>query len=255
MLTCKQCNYENESERIYCHSCGAKLDRSVLPPQKKAGESLSHQQKRVLKLTTPTRGFFGGWAKTLVNTLLWSVLAACAIQAARLPDGVPPLPKMGTLEETPPIAMQLEEANALPRPQQINIPEAVANSYLRRSVKGHAQGPLSKWITFERAFVNFSETGCRISTEQTAWGYPLYAGALYHLAIRDGKLAATNAGGNLGRLPVHPMLMRFSDLIFKKLWDALPRERKLLDGMREVEVKNGSIAIITKGSTAPPPAQ
>ena len=28
-LTCGQCGYENEPERVYCHNCGTKLDRSV----------------------------------------------------------------------------------------------------------------------------------------------------------------------------------------------------------------------------------
>ena len=50
-LTCKQCNYENEAERIYCHNCGAKLDRSVVPQEKKMEESPDKQRKRVKKLT------------------------------------------------------------------------------------------------------------------------------------------------------------------------------------------------------------
>src|SRR6516225_2034765 len=29
-LTCPDCQRENEAERIYCHDCGARLDRSAL---------------------------------------------------------------------------------------------------------------------------------------------------------------------------------------------------------------------------------
>src|SRR5207244_11163987 len=33
-LTCPECRHENEIERIYCHSCGARLDRSALSARK-----------------------------------------------------------------------------------------------------------------------------------------------------------------------------------------------------------------------------
>ncbi len=29
-LTCPECRRDNEAERIYCHDCGARLDRSAL---------------------------------------------------------------------------------------------------------------------------------------------------------------------------------------------------------------------------------
>ena len=35
-LTCPECQRGNEAERIYCHDCGARLDRSVLANRKTA---------------------------------------------------------------------------------------------------------------------------------------------------------------------------------------------------------------------------
>jgi hypothetical protein len=29
-LACTECQHQNEVQRIYCHNCGAKLDRSAL---------------------------------------------------------------------------------------------------------------------------------------------------------------------------------------------------------------------------------
>src|SRR5438046_10432081 len=33
-LTCPECRGDNEPERIYCHDCGARLDRSALAGRK-----------------------------------------------------------------------------------------------------------------------------------------------------------------------------------------------------------------------------
>src|SRR5438067_13528473 len=50
-LTCPECRHENEIERIYCHSCGARLDRSALSarkmPQTEAPEEI---QRRVQQM-------------------------------------------------------------------------------------------------------------------------------------------------------------------------------------------------------------
>ena len=32
-LTCAECGFVNEAERVYCHNCGKKLDRSLIPKE------------------------------------------------------------------------------------------------------------------------------------------------------------------------------------------------------------------------------
>ena len=39
-LICPECQHENEPERMYCHSCGARLDRSKLAPTTAAVDDL-----------------------------------------------------------------------------------------------------------------------------------------------------------------------------------------------------------------------
>ena len=69
-LTCKQCNYDNEPERVYCHNCGAKLDRTVLPKDPaKTKEGKEKTAKRVRRMINPARGFFTNWHKALANSL------------------------------------------------------------------------------------------------------------------------------------------------------------------------------------------
>ncbi len=59
ILKCPQCEYANEPERVYCHNCGAKLDRSLLPQVKEAKEKQDQERarRRVKKLTNPELGF------------------------------------------------------------------------------------------------------------------------------------------------------------------------------------------------------
>jgi uncharacterized membrane protein YvbJ len=51
-VVCTECRHENESERVYCHGCGARLDRTAV---KKAKEAPEDAQKRVKKMFDPQR--------------------------------------------------------------------------------------------------------------------------------------------------------------------------------------------------------
>ena len=88
-INCKQCGYANEGERVYCHNCGTKLDRVLLPGDDKKEESVEKKQKRIRKAVTPSRGFYAGLGKTFLVTMFWAVFIAASIQIARPPDDVP----------------------------------------------------------------------------------------------------------------------------------------------------------------------
>ena len=51
------------------------------------------------------------------------------------------------------------------------------------------------------------------------------------VTLENGTLKALNNGGSIGRLPVHPALMKYSDPIFADLWAALDREKKSVSKM------------------------
>ena len=58
-LTCEQCGHENEAERVYCHNCGGKLDRSLLPkedPKTSTQAAVEAARKHVAKMTNPGSG-------------------------------------------------------------------------------------------------------------------------------------------------------------------------------------------------------
>lgn len=273
-IDCKQCGHVNEGERIYCHNCGTKLDRSLLPTDKKPEKSLAKEQKRIRKIVSPSRGIFAGSGKMLVSTLLWAVLAAAVIQIARPPDNVPAEIKKDDLLGDDPIGFRnkLEGAMHSPVPVKLTLKEADINHYLQYTVKSKAGGLIGDEVKFIRLFVNLDEGVCRITTQQSLFGYSLYGSASYRLAIgelpesklgnykhgvrleekdqlRNNQLQATNVGGRFGRLPVDPQIMKYLDIVFQKQWNALSNDKKRLDGFQSIEVHKGRIDLISKPAT------
>lgn len=245
-LTCKQCNYANEPERVYCHNCGAKLDRSLLPKEPAKGkESIEQSRKRVSKLVNPNRGFFTNWHKSLLNGLASAVTVAALIQMARPPAGVPKSLSKEDLLNAPPLVEGIEDLQMSPSPQARQIPEATVNLYLASAVK--AKDPNSgDLVTFDRVFVSLGKDVIKITEEETAFGYKIYPAASYKLSISGGKLVATNVGGSLGRMPVHPMLMEYCTFAFDGLWASLQHEKSLLDNMQSVTLSPGMFTFATK---------
>ncbi|HEX4085810.1 MAG TPA: zinc ribbon domain-containing protein [Chthoniobacteraceae bacterium] len=247
-LTCKQCNYENEPERVYCHNCGAKLDRTLLPkePAKVTQESQEKARKRVQKLVNPARGFFTNWHKMLFNSLASAISIAALVQIARPPQGVPPVPTKEDIENASEVLSQMQELqlSSVQEPPQA-LSQKRINDYLAGQI--HAAADTSgDYYKFERAFTNLGKGVIRITADVSAFGYHFYAGSSYKIAIVGGKLVSTNVGGNLGRLPVHPMIMTYCGVAFQHLWDALQRERDVMNKMQSVTVQPGGVTFVAK---------
>ena len=245
-LTCGQCGYANEPERVYCHNCGSKLDRSVLPKEegKKRDESPETARKRISKMTNPSSTSVGRELFTFVKVVASAAACAALLLTALKPDGVPEtksdlLPRM--------ISMELADTLAIPAPRSITFTEADVNAHLLKTVK--AKEGTVPGVEFKRMFVNFLGGDLlRVGTEQSLWGYPVYSGMQFKLSVAGGKLGAECVGGNFGRLSVHPAIMKYADFAFQKLWTALKRDRDQMDRMQSVKVEKGSIQLVTKGT-------
>ena len=247
-LACNQCGYENEVQRIYCHECGTKLDRSLIPREIETPATLKKQQRLLKKMTHPYNGFFVGWQRKLLNNFLLAIFSAALIQAVRAPEATPPARKRGELVEAPQIVLILEDATALHITQRFIISEADANAYIGNSVKStKIDLPWSDdALIFDRVFVNLEKDACQVFQQYSFYDLPFYLMSSYRLEIKGGKLESSNLGGAIGRLPIHPLLMQSSELIFKGVWESLKREKRVLDKMQTVEVHKGTLLVVTK---------
>src|SRR6187455_1658790 len=93
-LTCPECRRENEPERIYCHDCGARLDRTSLAKVAPKLEDAKETQRRLRSMLDPQRAkmrllFFK------ISKLILGAATAAAIVQMILPPDAPPRPKTG----------------------------------------------------------------------------------------------------------------------------------------------------------------
>lgn len=247
-LACEHCGHENEAERVYCHSCGKKLDRSLLPkedPKSSTQESPAAARKRITKMTNPTSGGALREIKTAAHVLCYAALAAVILLIVQKPDGVPEM-KKELIERS--VGGELADAMDSPQPRRVDFTEAEVNSHLQQILK-KAQG--DSLVEFQRLFVNFQPGTVHFGSQQDLFGLPIYSGVSYRIESKDKKLTATLIGGNFGRLVVHPAAMQYLDFFFQKLWTALAREKKQMADMQTIVVQKGTISLVTKGGAAP----
>jgi hypothetical protein len=241
-LICPECRRENEAERIYCHDCGARLDRTALAKAAPKGEDVKETQRRLRSMLDPQRAKMRLMFFKVSKLILGAAAAAAIIQMILRPD-LPPRAKTGDFP--PQIVLDLE--NALSNHSNAPLPytEAQVNAYLGSALKGK-QAALSKIFQFERAIVTFDEGSCRITAERSLFGFSFFTTTSARVALKDGTLNASNLGGNIGRLPIHPFLMKYGDAMFADLWAALDRERKAVAKMNSIEFHPQAVVLTPK---------
>ena len=249
MLVCKQCNFENEPERVYCHNCGAKLDRSLLPPEATKREDPVVVQERVRKLVSPRRGMGFRWIKYSIYSILGAALLALLIVMARTPEGVPELNPDAVLD-APTITDDMEVQQQLPTPHRLSYTEDQVNAFLQSTIRGKEDAAGLFALKFERLFVHLNEGSCAITTQHSLFGWPLFATTIHTLKIQNGAIVTDTLGGGFGRLAVPGKAMKTLEAVFSPIWKVLEHDRKLVAQMQAVNFHKGSVEMITKSAAA-----
>jgi hypothetical protein len=245
-LVCPECQYENDAERIYCHDCGARLDRSAVASRISKKENIGQTRKRVKKLFDPTGAKIRMWFFRSAKLILGAIATAAVIQMILPPDvPAPPENSLGLSQ----IGLDLENALNRRGPTQLQYTDEQVNAHLRYLVKTK-QSTLNKpFLEFRRALAQFREGACALTAERAIFGFSIYTTTNYSVGLGEKPLI-TNHGGSIGRLSVHPFLMQYGDIIFADLWGALDRERRLVMKMQSLEFHDKSVTL-----TAPEPVQ
>ena len=241
-LVCPECRRENEPERIYCHDCGARLDRTSLAKIAPKGEDAKETQRRLRTMLDPQRAKMRLMFFKISKVVLGAFVAAAVIQMIIPPDA-PPRPKSG--EFPPQINLDIENAAMNQNAPPLQYTEAQVNAYLGSALKSK-QAALSKLLQFERAFVSFDESVCRVTAQRSLFGFSVYTTTSSRVTLENGALKASNNGGKIGRLRIHPLLMKYADPIFGDLWTALDRERKAVTKMSAIEFHPQAVVLIPK---------
>ena len=252
-LVCKACGYANESQRVYCHNCGVKLDREILIIEPQVQQAAAEKKLReVKKIMSPARGSFAKTLKKLCKTLALAAIAALLIDAALPPAGVT-LPENGeeAAAEAPPLDSILENLVAAPAGKRIALREADINAYLRRE----RFKKLPPWLTHAVplvARVHFEENVATFTLLGNVAGQPICATLSGNLKIdKTAGLAATCTGGSIGRIPIPAELAVYAGGAIPLLLDSMKRERELLGQLGSIEVGNQQVILGARGPSVP----
>ena len=241
-LICPECRRENEPERIYCHDCGARLDRTVLAKSVPKGEDAKETQRRLRTMLDPQRAKMRLLFFKTSKVILGAFVLAAVIQMI-LPPDVPPRPKTGDFP--PQINLDLENAVLNHSTTPLQYTETQVNAYLGSALRSK-QAALSSVLSFERAIVKFDETVCSITAERSLFGFSIFTTTSSKVTLQNGTLTAANIGGRIGRLPIHPLVMKYADPLFADLWGALERERKAVAKMSAIEFHPQAVVLTPK---------
>jgi hypothetical protein len=243
-LVCQECQKENEAERIFCHTCGTRLDRTALATRKSVTEKPEDAHQRIRRMFDPHRGNLRRTFFKFSKVLLAAFATAAVLQIV-LPQDVPAPTK--TVGVPPQINFDLENAELYHRPAELHYSSEQVTEYLNSALKSKQKNLDKPLLDFKRALVKFDEGTCTLTVERSLFGYPLHQRATFAVNLVEGKINATNKGAWIGRLPVHPIIMRYGDIIFADVWSALDRERKLIAKMGGIEFHDNSVVL-----TGPP---
>ncbi len=241
-LVCAECRHENEPERIYCHNCGARLDRSSLAKEKvAASEAPAETRERLQRMFDP-RGVKLRHRLVQSVKLILGACAAAALIEMLLPPELPP-PSQG-LELGPQLGLDIETAVMEQRGARLSYSADQVNAYLMTALKRKKTDLDKPFLEFKRAVASLDEGIFRLTTERSFFGYSLYTTASYRVVTHDGKLVARNCGGSLGRMPIHPEIMRYADAILGDVWKALERDRKEVAKLAAIEFHPQQVVLI-----------
>ncbi len=242
-LICPECRRENEPERIYCHDCGARLDRSGLTKEKAAPaeEDSKETQRRVAALFDPRRGLLRQRFFQASKLILGALFLAAIVQMLRGPE-LPERPKLAALP--PQINIDLENATE-GRVPALRYSDDQVTAYLAYALRGK-QAALSKYLKFERVVVGFEEGSTDFTVERSLFGYSVFTSESCSASIENGNIVTKSIGGHIGRMPIHPALMQCCGFLFTDLNGALERERKLISKMGSIEFHPHLVVLASK---------
>jgi len=237
-LTCAQCGYENEPERVYCHNCGTKLDRSILPKETVSQqENIAKARRRIKRMTNPGGAVDG--VKTLLQTLLWGALVAIIYLMVSPPENVPSKEDDSTGNV---ITGDIELASTNPAATTVQFTRADLSTHLRGRIKGAGAIP---GLDLKRPYVVLDTDKATLGLEQTLFGYSLFPSIEYRVTNEGGKWKAEKVGLRVGRLGIHPAIP-WMDSLFTNLFAQMKQEKALLDRAQQITISKDRVVLVTR---------
>jgi hypothetical protein len=242
-LICSSCGHENELERVYCHSCGQKLDRSLLPRiEEKKIENPEKQRRRVEKMMNPKRSFFGTEIKTLLKVGIFAALVAAIVLMLRQPEGAPEKNDNIPNRIASDIWGQLIDARVAASATLTEDELSYSLTKAIRKPEGVVPG-----VKFESAFVKLKPGIATVTLRRNVWGLPFFTSMGFTPVAKDGSVTLEPASVYYGKLAIHPKGAEAGKFGIGILINALEKEIKAgSQRLSDIRVGEGTVTFVTK---------
>jgi zinc ribbon protein len=234
-IKCSQCGHENDSTRVFCQECGARLERpagdepTVSAPTKVPAESRLRGRAAATGLAATIFRFVRG----LISTAILAAILAALIQMARQPDDVPP-PQAANEVQAGQLLHTVQVLSGSNYARTIDISQAQANNYLAASI---VPDPTSNSIfraDFSRAFVVIRSGELKFFAEQRLFGWPIYMYLITAPEPTGGKASLRVTGGGIGRMPITPRVMPLLEGIMRPVIASTSEAVTVLESADEI---------------------
>ncbi|HVM61931.1 MAG TPA: zinc-ribbon domain-containing protein [Verrucomicrobiae bacterium] len=238
MIVCPKCGYDNELGRIFCHSCGTKLDLTEIKAPSQGGKPLTKKAK--------------SGSKKLVSRIFSVVLTAFVVVLVFLALQVPAVRPISTSSDDLNMSDRkraaLDNVLALKRPSTVSVTEGELNSFVQTlGFQGGKPGPFDVVpIKLQLEFGNGAVTVVLLGRLHIAGSlekeiYLSYTGVP---AIKAGHFVFQPTAGALGALPMSPWLLEQTglyDRYFARLFAKQDTEKQILDSLSSITVTPQSL--------------
>lgn len=244
-LPCTECGYQNEPERVYCHNCGAKLDRSLLTvaaERRKPKKLKSGGKALSSNLKSPRKPIL----KPLISCLALGALLAAGLLAFLPPDNAPSYDG-DPLLQLPEIGGALSALAGLNRRVEATFTERQVNAYIKVTVRSKDSGMLADYVHYLGSAVEIGDGTARVVMSQSLLGYPLHAHMTFRPAGAPGSLKPVTVGCGIGRLDLPVAVAPLINLIFKKLWKATKNDLEAMRQLGEIKLTKQKVVFASKG--------
>lgn len=129
-LRCAQCGYDNDPTRVYCHSCGTRLERGAQP----APSGFVHPADLAAQKKARRGPAFGSFFGALLKLLVLAGLAAAVVFSFLPPRDIPPAvpPDEGLADR---LGSLVADSTVASGPRSFAVGAADLNTWLSTSVK------------------------------------------------------------------------------------------------------------------------
>lgn len=251
----------NEPQRVYCHNCGEKLDRSaVLKAAEKVAKKSASKPKGLPKQKVP---LFQVFIAPLLSLILLGAITASLICMLTPPEEFPYEVPESLLLDPPNLKISFENVLASGGGRKFGITSDQINAYLLSRIGIRSAPGFVFFVTWDRAATELNRDSASLyiirrvvfgskepKKHELAQHFPLVVRADFEVQKMEDEpgIGVRATGGQIGRLRLPGLVMDFlKQFLFGELAKVMSEEILDLGKMKSIKISQGVLEIESPG--------